>query len=107
MGAPSELFIERLRRSRFVSRISAIRNRRSPLAQRKGSSGLVWLRRRWSLVALSVLRLTAVPHKAATAHMLACGIRASTSKPAHETVVICLGEMVPDATGEYRELSAS
>lgn len=45
--------------------------------------------------------------KAATAFMLACGIRASTSKPAHETVVICLGEMVPDATVECRELSAS
>jgi hypothetical protein len=61
----------------------------------------------WSLVALSVLRLTMVPHKAATAFMLACGNRASTSKPARETVVICLGEMVPDATGEYRELPAS
>src|ERR1035437_10368616 len=59
MGAPSELFLGRLRRSRLVSRISAIRHHGSPLAQRKGSSGLVWLRRRWSLVALSVLRLTA------------------------------------------------
>jgi hypothetical protein len=61
----------------------------------------------WSLVALSVVRLTAAAHKAATAHMLARGIRGSTSKPAYETVVICLGEMVPDATGESRELPAS
>jgi hypothetical protein len=99
--------VERLRRSRLVSWISAIRNPRSPSAQRKGYSWLAWLRRRWSLAALSVMRLTAVPHKAATAFMLACGIRTSTSEPAHETVVICLGEMVPDATGECRELSAS
>ena len=78
--------------------------------RRRRKAGIVMARvvgRCWSLVALSVLRLTAVPHKAATAHMLACGIRASTSEPAHETVVICLGEMVPDATVECRELSAS
>ena len=38
--------------------------------------------------------------KAATAHMLARGIRASTSKPgAHEAVGIYLAEMVPDPTG--------
>jgi hypothetical protein len=38
--------------------------------------------------------------KAATAHMLARGIRASTSKPgAHEAVGIYLVEMVPDPTG--------
>jgi len=38
--------------------------------------------------------------KSATAHMLARGIRASTSKPgAHEAVGIYLAEMVPDPTG--------
>jgi len=38
--------------------------------------------------------------KAATAHMLAHGIRASTSKPgAREAVGIYLAEMVPDPTG--------
>ena len=37
--------------------------------------------------------------KAATAHMLAQGIRASTSKPgAHEAVGIYLAEVVPDPT---------
>ena len=38
--------------------------------------------------------------KAATAHMLARGIRASTSKPgAHEAVGIYLAEVVPDPSG--------
>jgi uncharacterized protein (UPF0332 family) len=38
--------------------------------------------------------------KAATAHMLARGIRASTSKPgAHEAVGIYLAEVVPDTKG--------
>jgi HEPN domain len=42
--------------------------------------------------------------KAATAHMLARGIRASTSKPgAHEAVGIYLAEMVPDPTGSVRK----
>ena len=38
--------------------------------------------------------------KAATAHMLARGIRASTRKPgAHEAVAIYLAEVVPDPRG--------
>jgi hypothetical protein len=38
--------------------------------------------------------------KAATAHMLARGIRASTSRPgAHEAVGIYVAEIVPDPTG--------
>lgn len=43
--------------------------------------------------------------KAATAHMLARGIRASTSKPgAHEAVGIYLAEIVPDPTGSVGKL---
>lgn len=42
--------------------------------------------------------------KAASAHMLAGGIRASTSKPgAHEAVGIYLAESVPDPTGSVEK----
>jgi len=42
--------------------------------------------------------------KAATAHMLARGIRASTSRAgAHEAVGIYLAEMVPDPTGSVHK----
>jgi hypothetical protein len=42
-GAPSEAFLEQPRRSRLVSRISAIRHHGPPSAQRKGSSWPAWL----------------------------------------------------------------
>ena len=48
--------------------------------------------------------------KAATAHMLARGIRASTSKPgAHEAVGIYLAEVVPDpggSVGKFQRIRA-
>ena len=48
--------------------------------------------------------------KAATAHMLARGIRASTSKPgAHEAVRIYLAEVVPDpggSVGKFQRIRA-
>jgi hypothetical protein len=97
-GAPSEAFIERFAGVNLSAGSQPFASTGRRLHKEVNFMARVVEGGCWSLVALSVSRLTMALRKAATAHVLACGIRASTSTPVNEAVGIHLAEMVSDAT---------